>query len=241
MDRYAASSIRYSAGAETQTVYALLNEANQSSTIAEEAKKFASNDAAIKSAGSLIAEAQNLIVVFGDERTTNDVALAQACANLVVATGHIGKANNGLLPLWAHSNTQGVYDMLTATGAAGGDVAGAKVLYVVAADPIGDGAALPAALPKADFTIVQELFLTETAKQADVVLPALAWAERDGTLTNAERRVQRYYKAIPPLAQARADWEVFSQIAEKLGLAGSTLRPKLSWKKSRQQYPRTLA
>jgi predicted molibdopterin-dependent oxidoreductase YjgC len=43
--------------------------------------------------------------------------------------------------------------------------------------------------PKADFVVVQELFLTETAKQTDVVLPALAWAERDGTFTNAERRV----------------------------------------------------
>ena len=99
-------------------------------------------------AAKIIGEAQNLIVMFGDERTTNDVALAQACANFVVATDHIGKANNGLLSLWAHANTQGVYDMLTATGATGGDVAESKVLYVVAADPIGDGAALPAALPK---------------------------------------------------------------------------------------------
>ena len=81
-------------------------------------------------------------------------------------------------------------------------------------------------LPKADFTIVQELFLTETAKHADVVLPALAWAERDGTLTNAERRVQRYTKAIPPFAQARADWEVFSQIAEKLGLNWKYFTPE---------------
>ncbi|CAG0926752.1 partial Putative formate dehydrogenase, partial [Planctomycetaceae bacterium] len=191
-------------------------------TISNQVAKFASKDASIQAAGKLIAEAQNLIVMFGDERTTVDAALAQACANLVVATGHVGKANNGLLPLWAHSNTQGVYDMLSATGATGGNLAGAKVLYVVAADPIGD----EETLPKADFTIVQELFLTETAKQADVVLPALAWAERDGTLTNAERRVQRYYKAIPPFAQARADWEVFSQVAEKLGLNWKYFTPE---------------
>ena len=139
-----------------------------------------------------------------------------------MATGHIGKANNGLLPLWPHSNTQGVYDMLTATGALGDPPRDVKVLYVVAADPIGDGATLP----QADFTIVQELFLTETAKQADVVLPALSWAERDGTLTNAERRVQRYTKALPPLAQARADWEVFNQIAEKIGLGWKYFTPE---------------
>jgi len=222
MDRYAASIVRYAAGADAQAVYALLNEVNQGSGIGDQVKKFASKDASIQAAGKIIAEAQNLIVMFGDERTTQDNALAQACANLVVATGHIGKANNGLLPLWAHANTQGVYDMLSATGAAGGKLDGAKVLYVVAADPIGDGAALP----KADFTIVQELFLTATAKQADIVLPALSWAERDGTLTNAERRVQRFYKAIPPQAQARADWEVFTQVAERLGLNWKYFTPE---------------
>ena len=57
-------------------------------------------------------------MIFGDERQVNDAALAQACANLVVATGHIGKANNGLLPLWPHNNTQGVFDMLSAQGMA---------------------------------------------------------------------------------------------------------------------------
>jgi NADH-quinone oxidoreductase subunit G len=89
-----------------------------------------------------------------------------------------------------------------------------KGLYVVGSDPIGDGEKLP----KADFVVVQELFLTATAKQADVVLPALSWAERDGTFTNAERRVQRYYKALPPTGQAKADWDIFRLVAEKCGV-----------------------
>ena len=222
LDRYAASTLRYPAGAETSVVYGLLNGLDQESGIRDQAAKFASADNSIQAAAKIMAQAQNMIVMFGDERIDQGPALAQACANLVVATGHIGRANNGLLPLWPHSNTQGVYDMLTATGARGDTGAGAKVLYVVAADPIGDGATLP----PADFTIVQELFLTETARQADVVLPALAWAERDGTLTNAERRVQRYTKALPPLPQARADWEVFHQIAEKLGLGWKYFTPE---------------
>jgi anaerobic selenocysteine-containing dehydrogenase len=75
-----------------------------------------------------------------------------------------------------------------------------------------------AELAQSDFVVVQELFLTQTAQQADVVLPALSWAERDGTFTNAERRVQRYYKALPPTGQAKADWEIFRRVAEKLGL-----------------------
>ena len=230
MDRYAAISIRYQPGTETQTLYSLLHAVDQSakngeqgSEIRNQAAKFASDNAAIKDAGKLIGEAQNLIVVFGDESiypvmiegryTDEGRALAQACANLVVATGHIGKANNGLLPLWPHNNTQGVYDMLSAHGATllNGEV---KALYVVGTDPIGDGEKLP----KADFVVVQELFLTPTAQQADVVLPALAWAERDGTFTNAERRVQRYYKALPPTGQAKADWEIFRMIAEKFGV-----------------------
>jgi NADH-quinone oxidoreductase subunit G len=213
MDRYAAISIRYKPGMDARTVYGLLNAVDQGSGIGDQVKKFASDEAVIKDAGKLIGEAQNLIVIFGDERQVNDAALAQACANLVVATGHIGKANNGLLPLWPHNNTQGVFDMLSAQGlgSASDEV---KALYIVGTDPIGDGQLLP----KADFVVVQELFLTKTAQQADVVLPAMSWAERDGTFTNAERRVQRYYKALPPTGQAKADWEIFSDIADALGL-----------------------
>jgi NADH-quinone oxidoreductase subunit G len=207
MDRYAAISIRYRAGADAQTVYGLFDGV-------EQAKQFTSDDEPIKSARKLIAEAQNLIVVFGDERQTNDAALAQACANLVVATGHIGKPNNGLLPLWPHNNTQGVFDMLSAQSMGWSPNGEVKALYVVGADPIGDGEHLP----QADFVVVQELFLTATAQQADVVLPALAWAERDGTFTNAERRVQRYYKGLPPTGQAKADWEIFRLVAEKFGV-----------------------
>src|SRR5512136_2627912 len=155
MDRYAAISIRYEPGAETQTVYSVLasisdqqsaisnqqsatpalDEAQRSASVSDQIAKFASSEEAVREACQLIAEAQNLIVIFGDERQANDGALAQACANLVVATGHIGKANNGLLPLWPHNNTQGVYDMLSAQGVAGpsGDV---QALYVVGTDPI---------------------------------------------------------------------------------------------------------
>jgi NADH-quinone oxidoreductase subunit G len=217
MDRYAAISLRYQTGHEARTVYALFDGM-------EQAKQFASDDEQIKNAHQLIAEAQNLIVIFGDESlypvmvqgryTDEGRALAQACANLVVATGHIGKANNGLLALWPHNNTQGVYDMLSAQSVAWSPNDEVKTLYIVGTDPIGEGDNLP----KADFVVVQELFLTATAKQADVVLPALSWAERDGTFTNAERRVQRYYKALPPTGQAKADWDIFRLMAAKFGV-----------------------
>ncbi|HJW84355.1 MAG TPA: molybdopterin-dependent oxidoreductase, partial [Anaerolineae bacterium] len=68
------------------------------------------------------------------------------------------------------------------------------------------------------FVVVQELFMTETARQADVVLPALSFAERDGTYTSGDRRVQRFYRALPPMGDGKADWEIAQDIAWRLGL-----------------------
>jgi formate dehydrogenase major subunit/formate dehydrogenase alpha subunit len=68
-----------------------------------------------------------------------------------------------------------------------------------------------------DFLVVQDIFLTETAKLADVVLPAASFAEKDGTFTNTERRVQRVRKAVNPPGQAREDSWIISELSERLG------------------------
>jgi formate dehydrogenase major subunit len=79
-----------------------------------------------------------------------------------------------------------------------------------------------AALGSLELLVVQELFLTETARHAHVVLPAASFFEQEGTFTNAERRVQLVRAAVPPPGRARPDWEV----AGELGLAlGDTARP----------------
>lgn len=72
------------------------------------------------------------------------------------------------------------------------------------------------ALKSLDFLVVQDLFLTETTKFADVILPGASFAEKDGTFTNGERRVQRIRKAVKPVA-GRAEWEVISEIATRMG------------------------
>jgi len=72
------------------------------------------------------------------------------------------------------------------------------------------------ALERLDFLVVSELFMTETAQLADVVLPAASFAEKDGTFTNTERRVQRVRKAIEPIGEARADWEIVCAVANCL-------------------------
>jgi len=72
------------------------------------------------------------------------------------------------------------------------------------------------ALNQLDFLVVSELFMTETAQLADVVLPAASFAEKDGTFTNTERRVQRVRKAIEPLGECRTDWEIVCEVARRV-------------------------
>jgi predicted molibdopterin-dependent oxidoreductase YjgC len=93
-----------------------------------------------------------------------------------------------------------------------------KALYVMGANPASERPDWAANLDKLDFLVVQELFLTETAKLADVVLPALSWAESNGTFTNLERRVQRAPKAVTdPQSKAAPDWMILDHLATRMG------------------------
>jgi predicted molibdopterin-dependent oxidoreductase YjgC len=76
------------------------------------------------------------------------------------------------------------------------------------------------ALRRLELFIVQDIFLSETAQLADVVLPAASFAEKDGTFTNTERRVQRVRKAIEPVGDSRPDWWITCQIARRMGASG---------------------
>jgi len=76
------------------------------------------------------------------------------------------------------------------------------------------------ALEGLEFLVVQDIFLSETAQLADVVLPAVTFAERDGTFTNTERRVQRVRKAIEPVGNSKADWWITCQLARRMGGKG---------------------
>jgi formate dehydrogenase alpha subunit len=70
-----------------------------------------------------------------------------------------------------------------------------------------------------EFLVVQDIFLTETAQFANVVLPAACYAEKDGTQTSTERRVQKWRKAVNPPGEAKADWQIFCELAAKMGFA----------------------
>jgi formate dehydrogenase major subunit len=82
------------------------------------------------------------------------------------------------------------------------------------------------ALAKLDHLVVQDLFLTETAMYADVVLPASAWPEKDGTVTNTNRQVQMGRTALPLPGDARQDWWIIQEIARRIGLDWSYTHPR---------------
>ncbi len=93
-------------------------------------------------------------------------------------------------------------------------------LYIIGADPL---MVLPNInrieenLKNLQFLVVQDIFMTETAKYADIILPAACFAEKTGTVTNSERRIQLYNKAAKPPGKALADWIIIKKIAEKMG------------------------
>ena len=95
-----------------------------------------------------------------------------------------------------------------------------KAMYVMGENPVlsdPDSTHLAEAIEKLDFLVVQDIFLTETAERADVVLPAVTFAEKDGTFTNTERRVQKIKKIIRPAYGAMPDWKIISELSKRMG------------------------
>ena len=95
-----------------------------------------------------------------------------------------------------------------------------KALYIVGENPLVSDPDLNHAEKSIDnlkFLVVQDIFLTETAQKADVILPSCCYAEKDGTFTNTDRRVQMVRKAVDPPGEARDDWKIICGIATRMG------------------------
>ncbi|MCK7512813.1 MAG: molybdopterin-dependent oxidoreductase [Desulfobacterales bacterium] len=82
------------------------------------------------------------------------------------------------------------------------------------------------ALKALEFFVVQDIFLTETAQLAHVVLPACAFLEKNGTVSNTERRVQPMNKVLSPPGKAKDDWWIITEVAKRMGAAGIIRNPK---------------
>ncbi len=94
-----------------------------------------------------------------------------------------------------------------------------KAMYVTGENPLLSEPDLhhaEKAFKSLDFLVVQDIFMNETAEVADVVLPATTFAEKDGTFTNSERRVQRVRKAVEPIGGSRPDWDILCDLAQRL-------------------------
>jgi formate dehydrogenase alpha subunit len=181
----------------------------------------------------------------------------QALANLVLATGNIGREGTGLCPLRGHQNVQGACDMgalpnvltgyqyvadkanrekfekawgtnlpagpgLTALEMMGAALESKlKGLLIVGVNPMmsfPDRARIKKALEALDFVVVSDIFPTETTEYADVILPAASFAEKDGTFTSTERRVQRIRRIVDPPGESRAEWQWVSDLQRRMGL-----------------------
>lgn len=112
-----------------------------------------------------------------------------------------------------------------------------KALYVIGENPLMADVHMSHTkelLEKLDLLIVQDIFLTETAKMADVVLPARSWGEVDGTYTNTDRRVQRVRKAVEAHPGTRDDWEILCDLSTKLGYPMHYENSEEIWEEVRQ-------
>ena len=98
-----------------------------------------------------------------------------------------------------------------------------KAMYILGLNPVvsyPDSNHVKASLDKLDFLVIQDIFWTESCQYADVVLPGACFAEKDGTFTSGERRINRVRKAVDAPGEAKVDYMVFTQLAQKMGLKG---------------------
>ena len=191
-------------------------------------------------AAELIGKGKKVCILYstGLLQQASGTANVSALANLSLLIGNLGSEGAGLMPLNLANNMQGAMDMglmpdflpghITADGTEGLTLqemieeAGTTIraMYVIGENlawSAPDATASVEALERLDFLVVQDMFMTETAELADVVLPAASYAEKDGTFTSTERRVQRIRKAISPIGESKPDWEIVCDLASKLG------------------------
>ncbi|MEW6737137.1 MAG: molybdopterin-dependent oxidoreductase [Acidobacteriota bacterium] len=166
-----------------------------------------------------VKESENLLIVVGPE--LKGVAL-EAAAQLAAAINQERVREIHYLPLAPYNNSVGALDMgLAANGHElmkhfGAEI---KALYLAGSNPVEQyGSNWQTALKKLNFLVVAELFMTETARMADVVLPVTSFAEQDGSYTNTVAQVQRINRALEGAGQVRPDWMVINALARELGV-----------------------
>ncbi|MCY3834447.1 MAG: molybdopterin-dependent oxidoreductase, partial [Chloroflexi bacterium] len=202
----AGDAIRYGAGAAVEV---MLNLREDHSEIAER-----------------LSGAENLVIVAGAEGLTlaGSKALAQAAANFLIETNHVGRRNNGLLSPLPGANGMGLH-YLGFTPETTLDIISnpPKALIVAQAELLDDDPAAATWLSQVKTVIYANFFDDGISEFADYVLPIQSFAERDGSFVNGERRVQRFYTAQGPMGQSLPAWKLFGGLRQELD--GGHLKP----------------
>jgi len=194
----------------------------------------------IRKAALTFALADRASIVFGSGLTqhVNGTEAVGWLVNLALITGNIGRRGAGVFPLLDQCNMMGASDMgampefypgyvqaeprgltlVEMIGAAHSEQM--KAMFIIGMNPMvsfPDTSSVEEALRKLDLLVVQDIFMTETAKLADFVLPTACWAETEGTFTSTGRRVQKLTGAVEPPGAALEGWRIIARLAEQLG------------------------
>jgi NADH-quinone oxidoreductase subunit G len=210
--------------------------------LAKLAEDLGTSEEALRAAARAFAGAENRIVVYGREALAAGPQLRAALETIALLTGAYGKANSGLIAILPGANTRGALDLGFGKGALtpeqlwpAAQEGRVKALLAVGADPARENPASRDALEALELLVVQDMFLSETARLAHVVLPLASIAEQEGTYTNAERRVQRFRQARQPLGLSRTGWEFARDLAQALGDLGAPEQAAVVAKKATRQ------
>jgi formate dehydrogenase alpha subunit len=179
----------------------------------------------ITAAAEAVGNAQSRMISLSVSASENTKGLdtVLAAANLI---NLLGEDSSALQIPAEYSNTYGSYQMGVKSAGRGipdmlyGDNKSVNALYIMGDDPAAnfpDSTKVIERLKSMDFLVVQDIFFTETAKLAHVVLPASSWSEKDGTFTNAEGTTQKVYRLVDPTGQAVPDWMILKNLALTMG------------------------
>ena len=210
----------------------------------------------IESIGEVILNSQSIAIAAGTDvlRTEAGIEYLEILKEIL----HLLQKNVKLLPLFDRANQRGAIDMGTVSGVLPGpvivdkDSQGCKeiieaasrgeieALYIIGEDIINDypdRELVSEALKKVKFLIVEDIFPTDTVNMADVVLPGSSFAEKEGTFTNQEGRVQRLRRLFEPQGDSRADWEIITSIGEALDPSFSYANVREVFKEIKENVP----
>ena len=205
------------------------------------------SEEALREAATLLGGKGSVAVLCGSELLRSGTPGAvEAVVNLALLAGAVGKEQGGLFPLHEKINIRGLLDMggapdLLPGGAAapaggrdlwqiveGIERGQVKALYLIGVDPLvsfPEGGRLRKALEKLELLVVQDLFPTATAALAHVVFPASSSAEKSGTYTTIDGRLQQVAKALSSPGDAREDWDILTELSNRITGKSAVARP----------------